>query len=477
MDRRSFLLGLAGGTVVGGAGVSFLVNSFIAGTVEAATNFVANDGANQPNGGPAFGNAAVYDAGMTWMAWEAWNGTTRVPTVTGYNHSTGFWRDKTVVGISALVDEDHGLPSICLDDEGHLHVFYGNHNTDQRHSSSIEPVADDSARWRVNADISGQYGYPHAVPVGTAIYLFLRKFDTDRYNLFLRKTATLVAGVATWDSEIELVDFGANTRFYMGTAEANGTDIWIMATKGADPDTAREHVYLFVYDTTTGALKNHDGSFSVASGSLPMSLSDANTNCRLFEHTAGNHEGGSPALCFDTNGDPHVLFKDGTGTPTGTFAVKHIMRSAGSWTSPVTVATVTNRFNCPVLVPLSGARVEAWYPLGASRFGNMTRRERDSGGTWGLEINIQTAGSDGLGNPNMVLSGEAEARVIWSECLDVSTDAEAGGLRVYLFGSNGLIPYAAEAEDNSGAADGKQLREDGDDELREDNSFELRETA
>jgi hypothetical protein len=476
MDRRSFLLGLASGAVAGGAGVSFLVNPFIAGTSEAPTNFVANNGANQPIGGPAFGNAAVYSSGMTWMAWESWNGSTRIPMISGYDNSSGYWDNRTAVGISALVDDDHGLPAVCIDDEGHLHVFYGSHATNQRHSSSVAPVADNSNLWRVNADIAGEYTYPHPVPIGADIYLLLRKTiaASTKMPLVLCKTASLTSGVATWNSEVTLVDFGTDSRFYMGTVEANGTDIWIVATNADYNDTAREHVYLFVYDTATGAVKNHDNSFSVASGSLPVTESDANTNYRLFTHSGGNDEGGAPALCFDTAGDPHVLFKDGTGT---SYAVKHIKRTSGTWDSPVTVATVSSRFNCPVLVPLSGARVEAWYPLGPDRFGNMTRRERDSGGTWGDEINIVTAASDGLGNPNKVLSGVADARVVFSECVGDATDASAGNLRTYLYGTGGLIPYQQEVEVNSGTADGKQLREDGDDELREDNSFELRETA
>lgn len=472
MDRRSFLLGFAGG-VAGGAGVSFLVNPFIAGTTESAGNFVANNGANQPVGGPAFHPAALYSSGMTWMAWESWNGSTRIPQITGYDNSTGYFRDRVAVGISSLVDDDHGLPTTCIDDEGHLHVFYGSHHTDQRHSSSIEPAADDSSRWRVNTDIAGEYTYPHPVAVGTNIHLLLRKriAASTKMPLVVRTTTALAAGVATWGSEVTLVDFGTDSRFYIGTALANGTDIWIAATNADYNDTVREHVYLFIYDTATGAVKNHDGSFSVASGSLPVNESDANTNFRLFTHGGGNDEGGAPALCFDTAGDPHLLFKDGTGS---SYAVKHIKRTSGTWDSPTSVATVTDRFNCPTLVPLSGDRVEAWYPLGANRFGNMTRKERSSGGAWGPAITIQLGV---LGNPSLVLNGDATARVVWAEAVDDPTDAAAGNLRTYLFGSGGLIPYAVATEVNSGTADGKELREDGDDALREAGDFELRETA
>lgn len=431
--------------------MSMIVNSFRFGLPVASNDDeFALDGANQPVLGTATYPASLYDGDKTWVAWEAWGGTGRVAKVAGYDNATGYWTDIYGVGANPLVDDDHGPPAICIDDEGHLHVFYGNHNTDQRYSSTQYPVASPGAGslWAIRDPIAGAYAYPHPVAVGSDIYLFVRKFvGSGTYDLYLRKTATLASGVATWNSEVAVVSFGASTRFYMGTVLKSGSDIWIVATKGAEPDTAREHVYLFVYDTATGEVKNHDDSFSVASGSLPVDLAEADANYRLFTHSGGNDEGGAPSLCFDSNGDPHILFKDGTGT---SYAVKHIMRSAGTWTSPVTVSTVDNRFNCPTLVALPLGKVEAWYPLDPTasydRFGNMVRRERDSGGTWGSEQTVMTAGSDGLGNPTSVLDGEPEARVVFSEAVNDATDAAAGNLRLYLFGSDGAIPYEQEPE-------------------------------
>jgi hypothetical protein len=413
------------------------------------TDTFAIDGASQPCLRTATYPAALYSGGTTWVAWEAWNGSARVPTVAGYHNATGYWTDIEAVGVSPLVDDDHGTPAICMDDEGYLHVFYGNHNTAQQYSSTQYPAASPGvgSLWAIREPIAGEYTYPHPVAVGSDIYLFVRKYDSGstNYPLYLRKTATLAAGVATWNAHVELVDFGASTRFYMGTALKNGTDIWIVATKGAEPDTLREHVYLFVYDTTTGAVKNHDGSFSTASGSLPVALASADTNYRLFTHSGGNNEGGAPSLCFDSNGDPHILFKDGSGNPNGSYAVKHIMRSGGSWTAPTTITTVDNRFNCPTLVPLAGGKVEAWYPLDPlaayDRFGNIVRQERSGGGTWGSEQTIIAAAAVGLGNPSTVLDGLASARVIYSEAINDATDAAAGDLKMYLYGSGGTIPY------------------------------------
>lgn len=421
-------------------------------SVPGLDQYVSADGANQPFLGTATYPAAIYDGDKTWIAWESWSGTARIPEAAGYNAATGYWTDIEATGVTPLTDDDHGPPALCVDDEGHLHCFYGNHNTDQLHSSTqwdVSGTAGAGSLWAIRSPITGEYAYPHPVVIGTDIYLLLRKYisASTKYTLVLRKTATLVAGVATWNSEVSLVDFGASTRFYMGTVEPNGTDIWIVATKADLSDTLRENVYLFVYDTVTGAVKNHDGSSSVASGSLPVDLATADANFKLFDHAGSNDEGGAPAFCFDTNGDPHVIFKDGAGTA---YDVKHIVRSGGSWASPVSIGTVDSRFNCPILVPLSGARVEAWYavdPLAAfDRFGHIAKRERSSGGTWGAETTVLSAVNDGLGNPSAVRGGIANARVIFSEAINDATDASAGGLKAFLYGDGGLIAYEQEPE-------------------------------
>ncbi len=452
---------------------------------ETVAEYVSNIGASQPVIGPAVYPASLYDSGsnMTWLAWESWNNA-RIPQVAALDHDTGYWTDITDAGLTTLVDDDHGTPALCLDDEGYLHCFHGSHNTDQRHSSSrwaVAGAAGAGSLWRINDVLTGFYTYPHPVLVGSDIYLLLRAYvaASPNYTLVLRKTATLVAGLATWNAEITLVNFGVNTRFYVGSVEAVGTDIHIVATKADATDTLRENVYYFVYDTVTGAVKNHDASSSVASGSLPVTLAQADANFKLFDHAGSNDDGGTPALCFDTSGDPHVLFKDGTAS---SYAVKHIKRTAGVWDSPVSIATVDSRYNCPVPVALSSGRVEAWYPLDPltlfTRFGNMVRRERSAAGVWGGEETIVTAGAIGLGNPSPVMDGHTNARVLFCEAIDDAADASAGDLRLYLWGHTGLIAYRQAADvANAGAASGHELREDGDDCLREDGSFELRETA
>lgn len=450
-------------------------------------DYFANNGATTPWYGDANYPVATYHSASntTWFAWEGWDGAARIAYVTSLDHSTGYWSPIIEACPTPLVDDSHGNPSICIDDEGHLHVFYGSHNSTQFHSSTrwdVTGAPGVGSLWALREPLVGEYTYPHPCLIGTNIHLLLRKTisASTKAPLVVFSTTALVAGLATWAAEKTLVDLGTDSRFYAGPAFVVGTDIHLVATRADYADTVREHLYYFIYDTVTGAVKNHDASVTVASGSLPVALAQANSDFRLFTHSGGNDDGGIPVFCFDTNGDPHVVFKDGAGSA---YDIKHIKKTAGTWSSPVTVATADGHRTAFGLVPVSGARVEFWYVLdpGASwplNNGNIVRKVRSSAGVWGNEHTVLTADTVGLADPSAVLNGHADARVVWSERAADDLDTSAGDLRTYVYGDGGLIPYLAEpAEVITTTADGNELREDGGIELREDGGIELREVV
>lgn len=450
---------------------------------------IAADGATFPFYG-AVHSPAFYDSGFgyTFLSWEAWTGV-RSEEVTILDHSTGYFTEIEGMGSSPLPDDDHGNPNqILLDHEDYLHAFYGAHgdavpqSTGMRHSVTRWPIDGSpvvGSHWRIDPEITGLYAYAHALMVSSTMYLFMRKTisASSKHTLVLYKTTSLSGGVATWGAETSIVDFGTDSRVYMGPAFVVGTKIHFVASKSPNVDTIREHVYYFVYDTVNGDLENHDSSFSVASGSLPMGLSDANTNCRLFAHSGGNG-GITPYLAFDTNGDPLVAFTDGSGS---SYPVKVIKRTAGTWASPETTgASADNRFDGPAIGQLPSGEMELFYaddPTSAwTRGGNMTRRVRSSGGSWGSAQTILQATSFALGNPQVVKDGHTNARLMFCEHRQDSLDATAGGLKIYLWGAGGFVGFEQAPEPATTTTnDGNELREDNTIELREDNSNELRE--
>lgn len=454
--------------------------------------FIADDGSNTPMYASVH-SPAFYDAGLnkTFISWEAWTGV-RSEEVTSFDHTTRYFSPIEGMGRSYLVDDDHGNPVITLDHENHLHAFYGAHANltpdpkGMKHSSTRWPVdgvaIDGGSKWAIRPDIAGMFTYPHPVLIGSGFHLFMRVHDSPATSmpLVLYKTTALTDGVATWDVEQRIVDFGADSRVYQGTAILVGSYIYFVATRGHWDDVTNEriNVYMFRYNTLTGALENHDGSFSVATGSLPMTLAQANANCRLFEHTGGK---GCyiPVMAVDSNGDLFAAFSDGVGT---SYDIRVMKRTAGVWGASEIIGHTDLRFNHYALCPLPNGSMELYYtvdPLAVwAAGGDLVRRVRSPSGAWGNQQLILAATDFALHGLNAVRDAHMEGRLTFCERLGdpLDTTAAAGQGRVYLWGSRGLIPYRQEPEATVvTAADGNELREAGDFELREDGSKELRE--
>jgi hypothetical protein len=409
----------------------------------------AFDGATFPLYSVATHPQALYDAGLnkTFLSWEAWDGA-RSQKVTALDHGTDLFSKPMVMGVSTLVDDDHGVNAICLDHQDHLHTFFGAHNSaSMKHSSTRFPWGSTSQAFVARTAIgSGGYGYPKPFMVGSTMHLLMRNLAGGSLRLDYFKTSALADGVATWGAGVNIITFGAggggsNNIVYAGNGVLVGTDFHFVATQDNDVSFGRNNVYYFVLDTTTGNLENHDGSTIILVGDLPADLTDANTNFRIFEHTGGN-EGTIPGLAFDTNGDPFVVFQDGTGS---SFNIKVVKRTAGVWGAPETVDTSDSRVHLFSVGQLPGGAVEVFYEFDSdaswTRGGDMMRRERSAGGAWGSPQLILAATTFALGVSSTIAGGQSDARAVFSEHLQTSDDPADGVLKVYLWGSNGLVPY------------------------------------
>lgn len=397
----------------------------------------------------AQGPAAIYfaDIDKTYVAWQmVGNGGFKGIQIASYDHSTKTWSERFKVGDFNLANDNHGSAAVIRDAEGYVYVFFGAHDSTQPWCISNSPS--DISSWTPQAPLGTALTYPHACLVGSTIHVFWRNDAVSTRRTLVRSSTTPSGGSATFASLTAIVDFDTDSRVYMGEAIPVGTDIHIVATRANAADTERKGIYYFVYDTVTGAVKNHDGSVSTASGSLPVSLTTANASYRLFDHGTGR--GDIPSLCFATNGDPHILFADNGGSGT-TFTLKHITRVSGVWSSPVSVSVLGVTFPGIGYVAtyscVAGASnyVEAWY---IDSSGNKIRRVRTPIGGWGPGYTISTAGSDRLDDNQSVRNAKADFRVIYGEISTSFVDSSAVFASRFGWGDNGpiatAIPMAAQ---------------------------------
>lgn len=393
----------------------------------------------------ALGPSAIHVASLnkTFVAWySVGNSGYKSSLIAAYDHTTKTWSERVKLGNYLLPDDDHGAVSLCRDTSGYIYAFFGAHATTL--PWSVTNVPDDIAGWTPQTPLSVDQTGPRPVLVGSKIWILTHNATVLSRRVQSIRSGTPSGGSVTFSGLTDLVDFGASTRTIRGEAYAVSTDIHFVMAKMDSNDVARTGVYYFVYDTVTGALKNHDASVSTASGSLPVLATAANASYRIFAHGVGA-AGEVPSFCFDTAGDPHVLFADDSAT--ATLQLKHIKRTSGTWSSPVVVDTIFDVLPGPAtgtgfnttFTAVAGASgtIEAWYINAA---GDKIRKVRSSSGVWSSAETIAVAGAYKLINNQAVFQAHADMRSIYSEAAPYpASDAGAIFAKRYAHGDSGPI--------------------------------------
>jgi hypothetical protein len=403
----------------------------------AATAFFSADPMLTSGWEPVSGPSAFYDSATdrTYVAWQFVGvGSAKGIHIAYYDHTLESWSARYTVGNFDLADDDHGHPAIVKDADGYLHCFFGVHNNLAKYSTSTAP--DDISAWTQNADAGPNQSYPKLSLISGSIYWMFRDGTVSTRRKLSVRSGTPAAGVYTPSALIELVDFGASSRVYHSEAHVVGTDIHVACAFADDGDTYRTGVYYVIYKTATGALTNYDGSTSVASGSLPISLATANSSFRVFDHGSG--DGDLASLQFDSSGNAHLLFADNENG--ATYYLKHMWLNAGTWTTPENLGAITDlepSFGYTTsycLVPGAAGTMQAWY---ANSNGDKVRRIY--GGAWGSEQIVIAKGSHDLVQGRAVQNAHADLRVFVSERLGNVTDSNAVPLDLYAYGDSGSL--------------------------------------
>lgn len=432
--------------------MSFLIDAYRFGSTPPATPtaFFASDPMLSAGWHTVSGPSGFYESGAdkTYVAWQyvGLSGYKGVHAA-AYDHAAGTWGERYTVGNFLLANDDHGHPALVRDADGYIHCFYGAHNNALKWSSTNS--VDDISAWTQHADIASSTTYPKPVLVGSAIWLFFRDGTTAGNLKLAVSTMTPTAGVGTFSALTNLVDFGASTRVYTTEMHLIGTDIHFCCMYANSPDSFRENVYYYVLDTTTGDISNFDGSVTITAGSRPVTLAQSNADFKIFDH--GTNDGDVPSLQFDTSGNAHVIFADGT---TPTYDLKHMFLSGGSWSTPATIATLTDiepgsgyvgTYN---LVPGASGVMEAWYNLS----GDKTRRVRSSGGAWAAAETISVAGTYDFVDGAAIKNADPDMRTLYAEWSGTNTDSAAANLGLFAYGDSGPMndPIDMSAVDPAG---------------------------
>ncbi len=87
--------------------------------------------------------AGIHKNGITYVSYQ---GPLEDPYVASYNHKTKTWQGPFKAGDSELGKDltqpknidNHGKPTMMIDNLGHIHVFFGGHGGDARHGKNVK---------------------------------------------------------------------------------------------------------------------------------------------------------------------------------------------------------------------------------------------------------------------------------------------------------------------------------------------------
>ncbi|NNH59435.1 hypothetical protein HLI01_22125 [Rhizobium laguerreae] len=377
----------------------------------------------------------------------------------GRDHAAGSWLssvdlfvdDSNGTGTQPEAD-DHGVGALCEDHEGYLHAFGGVHNGAMKHVCSN--AAGNVTAFTAQATIGTSYAYPHPVRVSSQINLFCRSFNgTLQYNLIVRRTSALSAGAATWGSELPVLSFGDNTRVYLGQSIAVGTDIFLVCTQADFGDTLRKHVYVLVYDTVTGNVRNLANTKTVLAASLPVGLSDADTFFRVVGF-AGGEEGVTPSMCIE-NGRLHIGYIQGVD---GAANVRHryFDLATGAQQGGVNELGSTNNPRNTVTIAPGAVGIEARWTTNVGAVseyqtpalpavpyasgGDMWGASWTIGGGWAASAKIRAATrAHKVDSPSYVFNAHPDIRWMYAERASDTQYKLGGNLRSFAYGDSGIV--------------------------------------
>lgn len=277
--------------------------------------------------------AGVYHKGVTYVCYQ---GPLEDPYVAAYNHKTRKWQGPFKAGVSEMGKDpnrknqidNHGKPSMIIDDAGYIHIAFGGHGGMRKHGRNVlgnhHYGKNAHAVSKKPLDISSWETLDNIPPFGTYnqfiktdngdIYLFYRH-GAHRSNWVYQKS---VDNGRTFDEPVSFLkhkrrtDQAAEDSWYPWITKGNGSELIVAfdyhlcsdsgkkSNNGLGHIGKRYNVYYMVFDTETGGWRNVKGEHL----ELPVTKETADEKA-LVTKTPGNwtFQG---VVDLDEDGNPHL---------------------------------------------------------------------------------------------------------------------------------------------------------------------------
>jgi len=368
----------------------------------------ANNGLSEPFYGITRPSAVYYN-GKTYVVWH---GADYDPYITYYNHTTKTWAQVKRVGVSPLVNDGHGAPSLQIDNNGYIYVFYGSHMSNQKWAKSTSPES--ISNFTVQPDIVGTYTYPKPIMVGNSMYLFMR---VHLYEIYRKWNGT------SWEPQNNIIAADSTDFVYTGFMELNNNKIhatWCYSY--ASTNYSRRNVF-YAY---LNLVDNNMYSINGINLGTTVSRTEAETYC--MARNTGSNRTVTAAMHLDSNKYPWIIYIEGNN-PTYTFY--HTRWNGSSWTTPSYITTTDYLYNGMDFKINSVTDVTAYLTTsGLSGSGGDIEEWHWDGSKWSQYSIIlsELESKKPLGCPNIPYNAH-EVKLVFSQYLD--DDFSVSNLKLY----------------------------------------------
>ena len=281
--------------------------------------------------------AGIYHKGITYVCYQ---GPEEDPYVASYNHNTKTWKGPFKAGISEMGKDpdrkkkidNHGKPSIIIDNAGFIHIAFGGHGGMRKHGEntlgnhhygknlhavSKKPL--DISSWETLDNISPFGTYNQLIKMDNGDLYFFYRHGAHRSNWVYQKS---IDNGVTFEAPVSFLkhkrrtDIEAEDSWYPWVSRGNGDDIIVafdyhlcrdnknsQDSRGHIPE--RHNVYYMVFDTKSGAWKN------VKNERLEMPLTKEMADEKTLVKHIPSDWTFQGVTDVDPNGNPHVCMTVG----------------------------------------------------------------------------------------------------------------------------------------------------------------------
>lgn len=276
--------------------------------------------------------AGIYHQGITYVCYQ---GPLEDPYVASYNHETSEWKGPFKAGVSEMGKDptrkkkidNHGKPSMIIDDDGYIHITFGGHGGTPEHG--INTLGNHHYGKNIHAvskrplDISSWETLDNIPPFGT--YNQLIKMDNGDIYLFYRHGAhrsdwvyqKSTDNARTFSEPVSFLkhkrrtDQAAEDSWYPWITSGQGEDLMVvfdyhLCSDHNNTQTELGHIpqrynlYYMVMDTKTGAWRN------VHNEPLTMPLIREEADEKALVVTTEGDWTFQGVVDWDTAGNPHI---------------------------------------------------------------------------------------------------------------------------------------------------------------------------